>query len=1122
MLPLGPLVALALGSLREHWRVTLALLLGALLLSGSLAAAPITQDLLRGLVLREALDSAPPRELEVRVTRDRVALDRVAYRDAQAAIDQAVAEALGDAGAGQTRMGTTDALALSTAPPDDELLPEPLGRAVLRFRSGLQDHIALIEGRFPEALPRGLGDPIPVLVAARSAQLAGLAIGQQLILSGTFQSGTPPVPLVVAGIAAPLDPADPYWGGRPELLERAPDGALALLLPETTFFGAVPDLLSGASAEFESIYGVAPAAIEAGDVAALAQRVRELPRSLAALGGAEVESALPIALADAGELRGFDRAALLLLYGQFAAAAGLLVYGAAALLSRRREVLRASLRLRGATPGQLATVELIAVLPAVLLALLAGPPLAAAAVSLLGRLDAFEPFAGGGRLTVELGRDAVILGALGAAAALAIALAAAGGPRLARRLDLGRGAWLVAAAVATAAGALFWALTRTETLFEPSTGGAVTTEHVLLLAPLALLAPAVLLSRLLLAALAGLLARVLSAGRGIAVLGGLRAVAREPLGAAFPLVLLAAAAAVLLATLPGTLARSPEERAAHVAGGDLRAGDLQGLTGLGEIERRAAIECVPLDAASPLVRDTGVLSSEGVGIPVELLGIDPASFGAVASFRADLSADPLPAILSALGANAASLEGISIPANTRQIGAWVRLAELGGETRIALSLRNERGGYVQLLLGLEGPVTEGTAWRLYAADLETPLSADGTPVAVERLAGRLTLHGYYLRLDEAAAAAPGVALLGPLLTTTDPPAAPLDAPDRLSGATAAFERRAIVHDLANRDGLEPIAGIAPGGATDRVRDTISSPPGFGGAQRLEWEALAGDATADPPAICGLRQETDGAPVLLYASATLLEQLAIEPGSDLALTVRGRTARVQIAGELAGFPTFPANSAFVVAGLDRLLTAINASPSATPLATNEAWFASSSPALAAATVARLPLQAALVVDRDTERAALGEARVAALGWRAVLTLGFAALVAAAAAGVLLDLAARTERRDQEWAALDALGGSPAGRLGATAWETGIRLGLAAAIGAGAGAALARWLLDILGRDAEAGVIVPPLRAELEAGVLWLGALVLLAGLIVTVAAVALRYRGGEIAPLGAQARRGGET
>ena len=1107
MLPLGPLVALALGSLREHWRVTLALTLGAIVLSASLAAAPITQDLVRALALREALDGAPPGALEVRVSRDGLALDRVAYTQAQAALDDAIVDALGDAAASGERMGTTDVLELRAAPQDDEQFGEVRGTAVLRFRSGLEDRVALVEGRLPEALPRGLGDPIPVLLATSSAELVGLEVGQGAVLTSTgLSEATPPVPIVVVGLATPRDPADPYWGGRPELLERAPSGAIALLLPESSFFGAVPDLLRGATAQFESTFAVSPDALEAGDIAPLADRVRDLPRLLAALGGAEVESELPQALAGAGELEGFDRTALVLLYGQLAAAAALLVGGAAVALSARREPLRAGLRLHGAAPGQLAAIEAFAIVPVALVGLLAGPLLAALAVSALGRLDTFEPFADGGRLTVELGRDAYLFGAAGAAAVLAIGLVVGWGASFPRRAETARGAWIAVTAAAAGAGLIFWALTRNDRLFEPSAGNGVTTDYALLLAPLALLAPAALLARALLPLLARPLASLVAMGRGIALLGGLRAVARGPLGVAFPLVLLAAAAVVLLASVPATLERSPIERAAYAAGGDVRAAELAGSAQRGEAERRAAIEAAPLDAASPLARVDGALTSEAATVPTEILGIDPASFAAVASWRDDFATDSLPAILSALGANATTLDGIPIPANIRQIGAWLQLVDVAGEVGVALSLRNERGGYVQLLLGRTVPPRGGgTTWRFFAADLETAFDPDGAPIAREALEGRLTLHGYYLLLSEQAAAAAGVAQLGAVLASSDPPATSRDSVDRLISTGEAFARRAIVHDLGNREGLEPIAGIAPGGEPDRVRNTIASPSGFRGSQRIEWDAVADDAAAPPATIRGLRQETDGAPMLLYVSASALDRLKVAIGSDLELTVRGRVIRAQIAGALDQFPTLPADAAFAVGGLDRLAAAINASPTSEPLLTNEAWFASTTPTIDAAALRRPPLEAGLVVDRDSERAALGDARVTAFGWRAVLTIGFAALLVVAAAGVLLDLGERARRRDAEWAAIDALGGSPAGQLGALAWETAIRVGAAATIGAAAAVPLARWLLEILARDPAASVIVPPLRLTSDAGAPWLAAFMLGASFVVVMVAAGLRYK-----------------
>ena len=273
---------------------------------------------------------------------------------------------------------------------------------------------------------------------------------------------------------------------------------------------------------------------------------------------------------------------------------------------------------------------------------------------------------------------------------------------------------------------------------------------------------------------------------------------------------------------------------------------------------------------------------------------------------------------------------------------------------------------------------------------------------------------------------------------------------------------------------------------------------------------------------GLRQATDGAPALIYASRAAVDRLSLAPGEEITLTVRERTLRAQVAGELAGFPTFPADAAFVVAGLDRLLAAVNASPHRDPLATNEAWFAAAAPAQAAAALRGPPLHATSVIDRESARAALGREQTAALGWRTVLAFSFGTLLAVAFAAVLLDLGTRREEREREWAATEALGGSPAGWLGAVAIETLIRLGAAAAIGAAAAVPLAWWLLAILALDTGATLIEPPLRLQLESGPLWLAAFALGLGIVVTVAAAGLRYRGRTAWPSTAGAAPVGEA
>ncbi|MDA1062680.1 MAG: hypothetical protein O2895_07225, partial [Chloroflexi bacterium] len=194
---------LALGTLRRQWPGALALLAGTLVASAALAAVPVYDAVLRDVALREALDSADPGDLQLRVAGEGIALDRTAYSDAQSALDGAVAAALGAASDSQLRMGTSEALALFEAvgPPDEAPPPgSQLGEAVLRFRSELEQHITIVAGSVPQALPRGVGGAIPVLVGEAPAALLQLEPGLLLELRPDAAGG-PELQVEVVGVA---------------------------------------------------------------------------------------------------------------------------------------------------------------------------------------------------------------------------------------------------------------------------------------------------------------------------------------------------------------------------------------------------------------------------------------------------------------------------------------------------------------------------------------------------------------------------------------------------------------------------------------------------------------------------------------------------------------------------------------------------------------------------------------------------------------------------------------------------------------------------------------------------------------------------------------------------------
>ena len=537
----------------------------------------------------------------------------------------------------------------------------------------------------------------------------------------------------------------------------------------------------------------------------------------------------------------------------------------------------------------------------------------------------------------------------------------------------------------------------------------------------------------------------------------------------------------------------------------MRALGLRGLDGEGEPAFRSAISGVPATAASPVTRVEATLTTlDGSGDPVaiDLLGVEPATLGGVATVRDDFARQPLDGVLAALSTNATSLDGIRAPPGTRQLGGWVRLHNIDGEIRVALSVTDAAGRPYELLLGRLRPGAL-VHWGFLAADLRTPIGLDGAPIG-RPIEAPLTIHAFYARLSTEVAQDAGGISFGPIVSTLDGPEAPLNTVDRLVPQSSEFARRAILHDLADTTGLEPIADLSPAGASQTVRANPPTVPGSTSSTRLDWPAAPSDAEA--VRVRGFRQETDGAPVLLYASRQALDDLGAVVGDELRLEVAGRFLAAQAAGLLEHFPTLGADgSPFAVANLDRLLAAVNASPGA-HLRSGEAWFTTSTPPATTAALAGAYLDATTVVDHETELAALAGARTLASGWQGVLTLGFGALLALAVLAVAIEGVATVRGAERPAALAEALGGSGGQHLAAAVLTVLARLAAAAALGAGAGVLAARWLLDALGADPAGAVIVPPPRIEVAPEPLFIAAGALAVSFVLVVAAAALRYRG----------------
>jgi putative ABC transport system permease protein len=110
---------------------------------------------------------------------------------------------------------------------------DPLAWIDFAFISGLENHITLIEGRFPEPALSSSDSIVEALVSQALANELGLQVGEVYL---TFNSRkidetryTAQIPVRIAGVWQASDPLDKYWFYRPTAFDNT------LLIPEPSF-----------------------------------------------------------------------------------------------------------------------------------------------------------------------------------------------------------------------------------------------------------------------------------------------------------------------------------------------------------------------------------------------------------------------------------------------------------------------------------------------------------------------------------------------------------------------------------------------------------------------------------------------------------------------------------------------------------------------------------------------------------------------------------------------------------------------------------------------------------------------------------------------------------------------
>ena len=711
-----------------------AALLTAVVAVAAVSVGPVYTSAVARSGLQSELDSATGTAAGVRVVASRRAAD---WPGADRAVSSVLGAVREPAGGEVVRAGRSAAYDLPAA------TAAAVGRAagaagdvitVAGFLDGLAEHAVLAQGRWPAG---------PVEAVLPAGSVLRVPVGATVELRD--RSTGAPLRLTVVGSYEPRDETAAFWFG-----DRLVTGGIA----PGSFTTAGPFLMERAGflaahrdtrVSLEWRVTPPPAAVGLDAVGPLRAAIAALPGRLAAAteGSAPtVESELPRLLDESSEALTRARSGVLLPVVQLGVLAAVALLLIAGLLAHRRARDTRLLVARGVAPLHVlalaATDAAGLVLPAVLL----GPLLAVAAVSVL---DDVGPLAATGLELAPAVTPATWALAAGTAAACILALAVPSWLH-ARRLTaperrirtrsrralpgLAQRANADLALLAVAAVGL-WQLRRYGgTVVSDGSGGAEVDPLLVAGPALGLVAGGVLMLRVV-PLVARAAERMAAARRGLAgALGGWQ-LARATTGWSRPALLLtlATATAAFGAAYGTTWADAQRDRAGFSSGADLRVEPRGALAALPTSAQAAAYADLPgVEAVLPVRRLSGY--GPATTDSATVLALDSRRAAEVLALRPDLADRPVAELMSLLSEDDpdAAAPAVTLPVGATRVAVEAALLPADARPRspvLSLVLRDGAG----FLLRLPGRslAADGAVHRV-EWDLRTPLPS-GTAVA---------------------------------------------------------------------------------------------------------------------------------------------------------------------------------------------------------------------------------------------------------------------------------------------------------------------------------------------------------------------------------------------------------
>ncbi len=669
-------VRLAVLRLSRGWALLLAVALGISVAIVLICAVPLYTAFVGDIQLQKSLSEISPTDLnlQAQAQSSQIALashDSVSSqveRLAQTYVDGFVARS-------PTYFVVSDPMLLLQVGSETFSPTDPRARQVT-FESfdftAAASHMDFLQGGAPAA---DANHP-EVVVVKEMASAFDLTVGSYLTVT-EFGDHSKQIVAQVSGVWQPRSASDPYWNGIDFNPDDTSPPVFPVLMASGDFFGDLAQF-SDVGMRQSWVYSTQVQRISAANSAAVASDIAQFRAQLNSdvLGSGDVASVSLATQLDATIGAVQDEQALLalplyIIVAQIVGLALLFVVNMSGLLIDHQSQDIATMKSRGASGTQVLTTFTIQGVFLSLLAMLAGPFLAVALS--LALVNWFIPAqarsgANSNYLTALAGPQAVIApailgGLLGIGAICFAAWQSARRDIVAFRREQGRGSGValwrryyldVALAVICVAGYL-----------ELSSFGAVSTREQLGVgaSPLLLAAPALLLFAGALIVLrvfplgAALGARLAARAKGATALLSMAQVERSPgrYSRLTLLLVLAVGLGLFALTFSASLTRSASDSARYTVGADVRVTESTGLGNGQDAVTAAHLSSLPgVVAVSPVYRTTASVTQDEGGSPVDVLAIDPATFGQVAgpvSWRSDYASQSLSALLSGMQQN---------------------------------------------------------------------------------------------------------------------------------------------------------------------------------------------------------------------------------------------------------------------------------------------------------------------------------------------------------------------------------------------------------------------------------------------------------------------------------------